>query len=205
MKYVNLIYRWRFPIILGMFFVVVVLSFDSILQLKKQKVETKKMTQEINGLKNKIETQIHIIRVFETRRQKMIEWVGNNNSFRNPLHPAEIEAVVDMTLQNFGGDLLLAIARVESSFNKKAKSHANCLGLMQINPIHCRDFGVEEKDLFTPAINIWIASQLLKRWGITPENPDYLFLAEKYLGKRSKTYAQKIETAHDSLRLAIGK
>ncbi len=52
--------------------------------------------------------------------------------------------------------LLLAMARGESNFDPKARSHKNALGIMQIKwPETARDLGIHRKsDLFDPCINI---------------------------------------------------
>jgi soluble lytic murein transglycosylase-like protein len=44
-------------------------------------------------------------------------------------------------------DMVLAIIRVESYFNPRAKSPAGACGLMQIMPFWAKEFGIEIKDL----------------------------------------------------------
>jgi len=66
--------------------------------------------------------------------------------------------------------LLLAVARGESNFNKKAISTANCYGIMQIKwPGTANDLGITRKqDLFDPCTNIRAGAKylawLLKRY-----------------------------------------
>lgn len=68
-------------------------------------------------------------------------------------------------------DLVLAVMAVESGFNRKAKSHAGAIGLMQIMPSTARmhDKTIREQDLYDEYINIKIGvmelSRLLKVFG----------------------------------------
>ena len=58
--------------------------------------------------------------------------------------------------------LALAIAEVESSFRSNAVSSKGAIGVMQIMPrTALLEFGVPEKDLFNPIINIKIGVQFL--------------------------------------------
>ena len=61
--------------------------------------------------------------------------------------------------------LLLAMARGESDFDPKARSHKNALGIMQIKwPETARDLGIHRKsDLFDPCINIDAGARYLAR------------------------------------------
>lgn len=77
-------------------------------------------------------------------------------------------------------ELLYAMGSVESSHNPHAVAHANdgtySVGLMQINSSwfpRLLQFGVEERDLFKPCVNIqvgaWILRQEVDRYGYSWE------------------------------------
>lgn len=85
--------------------------------------------------------------------------------------------------QRYGisSDLLYAIARVESDLNPRATnwSHRSRtgtydIGLMQINSSHLRAlrrFGITERDLYEPCINLhvgaWLLADLFTRHGVS--------------------------------------
>lgn len=77
-------------------------------------------------------------------------------------------------------ELLLAIAKVESSFNSKAinknKNETHDIGLMQINTVwlpEIKKYGVTVDALWNPCTNAsvgaWILAQNVKRFGFTVE------------------------------------
>jgi len=53
---------------------------------------------------------------------------------------------------NIDFSLIMAIIKIESSFDERAVSPANCKGLMQLGPGVCKDFKV--KNVFDPEENI---------------------------------------------------
>ncbi|TQV66491.1 lytic transglycosylase domain-containing protein [Exilibacterium tricleocarpae] len=61
--------------------------------------------------------------------------------------------------------LLLAVARAESDFDPRARSHKNALGLMQIRwPITAKDLGIYRKrDLYQPCTNVEAGARYLRR------------------------------------------
>jgi soluble lytic murein transglycosylase-like protein len=89
----------------------------------------------------------------------------------------------DSAAQRYGvsADLLVAIARVESSLNPHALNRSYVartgsydIGLMQINSANLRvlaQYGIHERDLFDPCTNIhigaWLLAQNFKRHGMT--------------------------------------
>jgi soluble lytic murein transglycosylase-like protein len=90
------------------------------------------------------------------------------------------EYCYDYAAQRYGApkNLLVAISKVESSFNKKAvnknKNGSIDVGVMQINSSHFADLsrrGIYPSDLFNPCINVsvgaWILSESIKRHGLT--------------------------------------
>jgi membrane-bound lytic murein transglycosylase MltF len=64
---------------------------------------------------------------------------------------------------NLPKSLLLAVARGESDFNRKAVSKANARGVMQINPITARHLGIKHKHLFNACKNIDAGTRYLKQ------------------------------------------
>jgi len=163
--------------------------------------ENKKLVELLNYQKEKINHDVMVDKKWITRKSLMKRWVDKNNNWSNPLHDSEIDAIVEIACRHFDGPLILAIAEIESAFDKSAVSKLDCIGLMQINPIHCEEFKITREDLFSPPINIWVAIQLLKKWGVDPLSPDYKFLAKKYFGKASPRYINKIKEAHNDILL----
>jgi len=82
--------------------------------------------------------------------------------------PAHIQSLVDSISKTHGVDprLVAAVMKVESNFNRWARSAKGALGLMQLVPATGRRFGVE--DFFDPAQNIEGGVRYLK------------FLSEKF-------------------------
>ena len=195
MKQKKTIMATVFISLMGLFVLIIVLGVYGQIKMEQQK-------EAIDGLEKKIEMLTHkddLELKFQTRKDNMVQWVIKRNNWKNPLHRAEIEAIVEMAERGFNGPLILALSKIESAFDKNAVSSKDCIGLMQINPIHCKRFGLKREDLFSPAINIWVAGELLKGWKINPINPDYNFLATKYFGVCSKKYVKKIKSTHEEL------
>jgi len=136
---------------------------------------------------------------------KLINWVLENNNYSNPLHLSQIISMVDVASLEYDAPLIIAIAKVESGFRSLATSEKGCIGVMQINPIHCPKYNISSIDLYSVPINVWVACQLLKKWGINPKNPDYKKLTIKYLGVYSKTYEKKIKKYHQDILQTILK
>ena len=65
-----------------------------------------------------------------------------------------IDALVRQASAKYGVNerLVHAVVRAESDYNPQAVSHAGAMGLMQLMPENCRDYGVG--DPFDPAQNI---------------------------------------------------
>jgi len=122
------------------------------------------------------------------------KYIKINNSYSNPLSDNQIWDVVT-ELKNCENDptLILAIAKAESSFNKDAVSKSECIGIMQINPIHSAKFNFVVDDLFDPVKSIRIADQLISYWqrnGKLSVNE----ICKKYLGCHSDSYVDKIKS-----------
>lgn len=105
--------------------------------------------------------------------------------------------------------LLMAIAKVESSFNPNAVNTSNRnktadIGLMQINDIWLptlKKFGIHRKDLFEPCTSIfvgaWILAQNIKRFGYNLDGIG-AYNSPKHVITRRK-YAQKVYLAYDEI------
>jgi len=120
-------------------------------------------------------------------------YIKNNNSFSHPLTDDQIWGIVT-ELKNCKTDpnLLLALAKTESSFNASAVSKVGCIGLMQINPIHNSTYNFRVEDLYDPVVSIRIADQLITDW----QKKGKLTTSEickKYLGCHSNKYLSKVE------------
>lgn len=87
--------------------------------------------------------------------------------------PASARACWEQAAHHYAvpADLLVAIARVESNLNPQAVNRAHFartgsydIGLMQINSTHLKTlsrYGIRERDLYYPCINIHIGAWLL--------------------------------------------
>ena len=58
--------------------------------------------------------------------------------------------------------LILALIKVESSFNPNARSNANCRGLMQISYKYASSWGIDKSRLYEIEYNIYHGTRLLK-------------------------------------------
>jgi soluble lytic murein transglycosylase-like protein len=136
-------------------------------------------------------------------------------------HQAEIQELIvrEANRQNFPPALALAVARVESNFDPRAKSHAGARGVMQIMPATAeQELGVPRRKLYDPETNIragirflnqlidtydgkWdIAlshynggSAVTNRWGrlrVIPATRDYVDKVLKYV----RSYEQQLGT-----------
>ena len=149
------------------------------------------MSQQINSWKiNNMNTNQYDI---ETPSDSFYyKYIKENNSFSNPLTDRQIwEIITELKNCKTDPNLLLAIAKAESSFNASAISTAGCIGLMQINPIHANEYKFSENDLFNPIKSIQIADRLIVNW----QKDGKLSTSEickKYLGCHSDKYLSKI-------------
>jgi len=73
-----------------------------------------------------------------------------------PVLAHRIGRVVAYTSDGYGIDplLIVALMRIESNFNPKAKSHVGAMGLLQVMPSWCKKFGIKQKDLWDIETNI---------------------------------------------------
>jgi len=126
--------------------------------------------------------------------ERYYKWIKINNSYSNPLTENQIWDII-ITLKSCKNNpqLLLALAKVESSFNHEAISNAGCIGMMQINPMHAKKYKFKIEDLLYPTISIKIADKLITDW---KKQSSYELtiqdICEKYLGCNSKKYNKKI-------------
>lgn len=103
--------------------------------------------------------------------------------------------------------LILAIIKVESSFNPQAISHAGAMGLLQLKPIAARevanffdDIPIAAKQLFNPFVNVKIGVQYLSflREAIGGDHSKILTAYNqgptnvKRTGARSSGYSRKV-------------
>lgn len=64
-------------------------------------------------------------------------------------------------LHGIDAALIVAMVRVESSFDPRAVSHKGARGLMQVMPATAQRFGVDGEDLFDPDINLEVGLRYL--------------------------------------------
>lgn len=123
----------------------------------------------------------------------LYNYILTHNSYSHPLSECKIWNII-ATLNKCDNDpkLLLAIAYIESSFNENAVSKSGCLGLMQINPIHGKEYNFVNRELFDGCFSIKIADQLISKWKKYNTNMTIKDICRKYLGCHSDNYVNKI-------------
>lgn len=106
--------------------------------------------------------------------------------------------------------LLMAVAKVESSFNNQAinknKNNSIDIGMMQINTIWIptlNKFGINTSDLLNPCTSIfvgaWIMAQNIKRFGYNADgigaynSPSNIPIRRSYASKVYKAYAEIVK------------
>ena len=110
--------------------------------------------------------------------------------------------------------LILAIIKVESSFNPEAISHAGAMGLLQLKPIAARevanffeDTPIAPRELFNPFVNVKIGVQYLSflRDAIGSDHSRMLTAYNqgptnvKRTGARSSGYSRKVLRVYNNL------
>lgn len=112
---------------------------------------------------------------------------------------SEMEGCWDKAGKTYGVDpwLLMAVAKVESSFNPKAinknKNNSYDIGMMQINSFWLptlSKYGISSKDLLNPCTSVfvgsWIMAQNIKRFGYNQDgigaynSPGNIVIRRKY-------------------------
>ena len=88
---------------------------------------------------------------------------GGYERLMKAFYPIKYESEVENATQNYGieKELIYAIIKCESGFNKEAHSHANAIGLMQITPdtfkwlqLYTHEKNLSVENLKNPKINI---------------------------------------------------
>jgi membrane-bound lytic murein transglycosylase MltF len=160
-------------------------------QDKNIKIKTKKIAKP--NIKKAASTNKHVIKLSK-QEMKYYNFIKKYNSYSYPMSDKQIINLI-LTLRKCKTDpnILLSIAFVESSFNTEAVSKTGCLGLMQINPIHAKEFGFKNSDFFNPSKSILIADKLITSWKEKNPNITLEGICKKYLGANSKKYYNKIK------------
>jgi len=87
--------------------------------------------------------------------------------------------------------LVISIIEVESSFMFNAKSDKNSYGLMQVNYTVWKHKTKELGDLYDPATNIKIGTDILQQY-VRDNNGDIKKALDSYLGTQSEDYEGKV-------------
>jgi len=169
------------------------LCLENIDKTYNQPILEYEIKSEINYKNKKIESKSDIKNDEKQLFDKYYKFIKKYNSYSNPLTESEIIDILNTIKKcNVDGALLLAIASVESSFNKNAVSKAGCIGIMQINPIHKKEYNFTIDDLYDPCKNIIIADKIITKWLKNSSNITLSDICRKYLGVHSDKYLNKV-------------
>jgi soluble lytic murein transglycosylase-like protein len=136
------------------------------------------------------------------------------NSFKNEYqylfnNTSSMQGCWDNAGKTYGVDpwLLMAIAKVESSFNANAinknKNNSYDIGMMQINSFwlpYLAKYGISSKDLLNPCTSVfvgsWIIAQNIKRFGFNQDgigaynSPNNITIRRRYAQAVYKAYSK---------------
>jgi membrane-bound lytic murein transglycosylase MltF len=126
---------------------------------------------------------------YNVPRQEAMQIVANARKYADPVFPKYED--------------IMAIAEVESSFNRKAKSKGDCLGLMQLKYAYHKATIRAKRELFDIETNMRIATSYLRDLFSQPKVNNRSRVYSSYntglgaflKGKRNKVYAAKVQKA----------
>lgn len=141
-----------------------------------------------------------------SRRQAVAEYIARKYSRAVDKAERIVEAAWEAaTHTDLDPLLILAIAEVESSFNPKAVSRKNAMGLMQIIPRYHRDkLRAAGGDIFDIEPNMLVGAQIVKEY-LSIAKGDLRYALLRYNGalRLSSDYPDKVLLAHKNLRQIV--
>ncbi len=199
----------RYILISVFLFLMLTLSFFMSVKLY---TKNKKLVLENTALKQSLfKTQEELL--LNKNKMEFVNFKINSFIRRFPEYDKIVETVYKKSKQyGFNPNLILALIKVESSFNPRAISSVGAYGLMQINySVWKNTFNIDPNKIFDIDYNIDVGLRILKRYydesngdikkALFLYNNGYFYKNKSYVPKVVKTFTSYNKTLNDNKRI----